>query len=245
VIGPLIAAGLATALSPAVGLFLCAGFYAIAATGFATAPAAAASTREAPAQRTRAGALGSPGMRTLVLAGAVTAISFGGLEVALPAFAEAEGSRGSVGPLITLWALGSVVGGLCYGARSWRAPIEQRLLGLMALLALGAAPLPFAPSIGVMAVLLLLTGFALAPLATTEYALVDRLAPRGTATEAYSWQIVANVMGAAVGSFLAGLLAENASVEWALATSGIACAAGFVITAARLRSLRPAVVAET
>jgi len=245
VIGPLIAAGLATALSPAVGLFLCAGFYAIAATGFATAPAAAASTREAPAQRTRAGALGSPGMRTLVLAGAVTAISFGGLEVALPAFTEAEGSRGSVGPLITLWALGSVVGGLCYGARSWRAPIEQRLLGLMALLALGAAPLPFAPSIGVMAVLLLLTGFALAPLATTEYALVDRLAPRGTATEAYSWQIVANVMGAAVGSFLAGLLAENASVEWALATSGIACAAGFVITAARLRSLRPAVVAET
>ena len=42
----------------------------------------------------------------------------------------------------------------------------------MVLLALGSAPLPFAPSIGVMGVLLVLTGFALAPLATTEYALV-------------------------------------------------------------------------
>jgi hypothetical protein len=42
VVGPLIAAGLGTALTPAAGLFLCAGFYVAAAAGFATAPAAAA-----------------------------------------------------------------------------------------------------------------------------------------------------------------------------------------------------------
>jgi len=172
VIGPLIAAGLATALSAAVGLLLCAGFYVVAATGFATAPAAGTAAPEEHAERTRAGALRSPGMRTLVLAGAITAISFGALEVALPAFAEAEGSRGAVGPLITVWALGSVIGGLWYGAREWSAPIEKRFVLLIALLALGSAPLPFAPSIGVMGVLLVLTGLALAPLATTEYALV-------------------------------------------------------------------------
>jgi MFS family permease len=245
VIGPLIAAGLATALTPAAGLFLCAGFYVAAATGFATAPAAGAAARGDEVERTRAGALRSPGMRTLVLAGAITAISFGGLEVALPAFAEAEGSRGAVGPLVTVWALGSVIGGLWYGGRSWSMPIEKRFLVLMALLALGAAPLPFAPSIGVMGVLLVLTGLALAPLATTEYALVDKLAPPGTATEAYSWQIVANVMGAAAGSFAAGVLAEEAGVEWALATAGIACTLGFVVAVAGRRSLRPAAIAET
>jgi MFS family permease len=245
VIGPLIAAGLATALTPAAGLFLCAGFYVAAATGFATAPAVGAAARGDEVERTRAGALRSPGMRTLVLAGAITAISFGGLEVALPAFAEAEGSRGAVGPLVTVWALGSVIGGLWYGGRSWSMPIEKRFLVLMALLALGAAPLPFAPSIGVMGVLLVLTGLALAPLATTEYALVDKLAPPGTATEAYSWQIVANVMGAAAGSFAAGVLAEEAGVEWALATAGIACTLGFVVAVAGRRSLRPAAVAKT
>ncbi|HMJ95850.1 MAG TPA: MFS transporter [Thermoleophilaceae bacterium] len=240
VIGPLIAAGLATALSPAVGLFLCAAFYALAATGFATAPAARSAAAKEDHARTRAGALRSGGMRTLVFAGAVTAVSFGALEVALPAFAEAEGSRGAVGPLITVWALGSAIGGLWYGARSWDSSIEKRFVILMALLALGSAPLPFAPSIGVMGMLLVLTGFALAPLATTEYALVDRLAPPGTQTEAYSWQIVANVMGAAAGSLIAGLLAEEVSVEWALATAGIACAAGFVVAVAGRRSLRPA-----
>ncbi len=245
VIGPLIAAGLATALSPAVGLFLCAGFYLVASLGFATAPAARSAAQEEDHERTRAGALRSPGMRTLVFAGAVTAVSFGALEVALPAFAEAEGSRGAVGPLITLWALGSVVGGLWYGARVWNSSVEKRFLILMVLLAVGSAPLPFAPSIGVMGVLLLLTGFALAPLATTEYALVDRLAPAGTQTEAYSWQIVANVMGAAAGSLIAGLLAEQVSVEWALATAGIACSAGVVVAVAGRRSLRPAASAAT
>lgn len=240
VVGPLIAAGLATALTAALGLFLCAGFYVVAAIGFATAPGARSAAPEEHLERTRAGALRSGGMRTLVFAGAITAIAFGGLEVALPAFAEAEGSRGAVGPLITLWALGSVIGGLWYGARSWDSSVEKRFLVLMALLALGSAPLPFAPSIGVMAVLLVFTGLALAPLATTEYALVDRLAPPGTETEAYSWQIVSNVMGAAAGSFIAGLLAEKVSVEWALATAGIACAAGFVVAVLRRRSLRPA-----
>jgi len=179
-------------------------------------------------------------MRTLVFSGAVSAIGFGGLEVALPAFAEAEGSRGAVGPLITIWALGSVIGGLWYGARSWESSVEKRFLTLMALLALGSAPLPFAPSVGVMGVLLVFTGLALAPLATTEYALVDRLAPPGSETEAYSWQIVANVMGAAAGSLIAGVLAEDVSVQWALATAGIACAAGFVVAVAGRRSLRPA-----
>jgi MFS family permease len=245
VVGPLIAAGLATALSPAVGLLLCATLYVLAATGFATAPAAHAAAPEEQVERTRAGALRSPGMRILVLAAAITAISFGALEVALTAFAEAEGSRGAVGPLVTLWAIGSVIGGLWYGARAWRVPIEKRFVVLMALLGLGSAPLPFAPSIGVMGALLVLTGLALAPLATTEYALVDRLAPAGTSTEAYSWQIVATVMGAAVGSFIAGLLAEEASVEWALATAGIACAAGFVVALAGRRALRPAVVLES
>jgi MFS family permease len=237
VIGPLIAAGVATALTPAFSMIVCAALYATAALGFATAPAARARGREKVVDRSRAGALRSPGMRTLVLAAAVTAISLGALEVALTAFAEEEGSRGAVGPLVTLWSIGSLIGGLWYGARSWTAPVERRFLILMALLAIGSAPLPFAPSIAAMGALLLLTGFALAPLATTEYALVDRLAPAGTLTEAYSWHIVANVLGAGAGSVIAGLLAEEVSVEWALATAGIACAAGFAVGLARRRTL--------
>jgi MFS family permease len=240
IVGPLIAAGLATALTPAAGVLLCAGLYLTAAVGFATAPAARIEAEE-PAERSPAGALRSAGIRTLVFAAAVTAISFGGLEVALTAFAEEEGARGAVGPLVTVWALGSVIGGVWYGARTWTGPAERRFLILMAMLAAGSAPLPFAPSIAVMAVLLVFTGLALAPLATIEYALVDRLAPSGTLTEAYSWLVVANVLGAGIGSFVAGVIAEKASVDWALATAAIACTAGLAVALAGRRTLRPAV----
>jgi MFS family permease len=220
IVGPLVAAGLATAFTPAVALILCAGMYVVAATGFATAPAVRAALPDADVIRTRAGALGSPGIRTLVTAGTAAAISFGAIEVALPAFTEQEG-------------------GLWYGARSWRAPAEQRVIALMALLALGTAPIAFAWSIVAMGALLVLTGMALAPLSSTQYALVERLAPTGTSTEAYSWQVVATAVGSSAGALLAGVLVEQASVSWALASAALAWAAGFLIALARRRTLRP------
>jgi MFS family permease len=240
VLGPLVAAGLATALTPALGLFLSAVCYVLAATGFATAPAVRAALPEEDAPRTRAGALASPGIRTLSALGLLTAISFGAIEVALPAFTEGEGSRAAAGPLITMWALGSVVGGLWYGSRSWRTPLERRLLVLQAVLTLGAAPLAFAGSIPVMGALLILTGLALAPVGTTEYALIERLAPPGTSTEAYSWQIVATAVGFGAGSALAGVLVEHAGVPWALGSAALACGAGFLIALAGRRTLADA-----
>jgi len=176
-------------------------------------------------------------MRTLAGLGLLTAICFGAVEVALPAFTESEGSRAAAGPLLTVWALGSVLGGLWYGTVSWRAPLERRLLILVGLLALAAAPLAFAGSITVMAVLLLLTGVALAPMATTEYALIERLAPAGMSTEAYSWQIVATAVGFGLGSAVAGALVERATVPWALGSAALACSAGFLLALAARRTL--------
>jgi len=245
ILGPLVAAGLATAFTPAAGLWLCVALYVVAAAGFATAPAVRAATRRRDVQRTRAGALASPGIRTLVLVGTVAAVSFGAIEVALPAFSEAEGSRAAAGPLITLWALGSVLGGLAYGSRSWPAPVERRMSALLGLLALGTAPIIFAWSIPAMGALLVITGLALAPLGSTQYALVDRLAPPGTTTEAYSWHIAATGIGFAAGSALAGVLIQHAGVRWALASGAIALAVGFLVALLRRRTLAPeAEVAE-
>ena len=237
IVGPLIAAGLATAWTPLAGMLLCAGLYSCAAVGFAGTPASRAWRPAQSVERTRAGALGSTGIRTLVVAGSIAAISFGVLEVALTAFAEDEGSRGAVGPLVTVWAIGSVVGGLIYGARSWSSPPGRRFLVLTGLLGLGALPLPFAESLVAMGAFLFLTGLALAPLGATEYALIGTLAPEGTVTEAYSWQIVANVTGSAAGAFLAGILIEHASVDWALASASIACGLGLLVALAGRRTL--------
>jgi MFS family permease len=240
IVGPLIAAGLATAWTPVAGVVLCAALYSGAALGFARAPASRAWRPAESVERTRAGALGSPGIRVLVVVGAIAAVSFGVLEVALTAFAEAEGSRGAVGPLITVWAIGSVVGGLAYGARTWASPPAQRFVILTGLLGVGVLPLPFADSLLAMGAFLFGTGFALAPLGATEYALIGALSPEGTATESYSWLIVANTSGSAAGAFLAGILIDHASVDWALGSASIACAVGLLVALAGRRTLSAA-----
>ncbi|HEY7453489.1 MAG TPA: MFS transporter [Thermoleophilaceae bacterium] len=237
IVGPLIAAGLAAAWSPLAGVLLCAALYSGAAYGFASAPASRAWRPAEDVERTRAGALRSPGMRVLVIVAVITAVSFGVLEVALTAFAEDQGSRAAVGPLVTVWALGSVVGGLVYGARSWQSSPARRFVFLSALLALANLPLPLAESLVVMAILLVGTGLALAPLGATEYALIAYLTPVGTVTEGYSWLIVANTTGTAAGAFLAGVLVDHASLDWALGSAAIACVLALLAALAGRRNL--------
>jgi MFS family permease len=239
IVGPLLAAGLAAAWTPLAGMLLSAAFYFGAAVGFATAPASRAWRPAESVERTRAGALRSPGIRTLVFAAACAAVAFGALEVALTAFAEGEGSRVSVGPLITVWSVGSLVGGVVYGARTWTSPAWRRFLILSGLLGLGAVPLPFAGSLVAMGAFLFGTGLALAPLGATAYSLFSALAPAGTATEAYSWHIVANVFGSSIGAFLAGVLIEHATVEWALATAPISCGLALLVGLAGRRTFSP------
>jgi predicted MFS family arabinose efflux permease len=132
-----------------------------------------------------------------------------------------------------------VLGGLAYGSRTWLAPVERRMSALLGLLALGSAPIIFAWSIPAMGALLVITGLALAPLGSTQYALVDRLAPAGTTTEAYSWHIAATGIGFATGSALAGVLIQHAGVRWALASGAIALAVGFLVAVLRRRTLAP------
>jgi predicted MFS family arabinose efflux permease len=220
-------------------MLLSAGFYSSAAIGFARSPASRAWRPAESVERTRAGALRSPGIRALATAAAFAAVAFGALEVGLTGFAETQGSRAAVGPLITVWSVGSLVGGLIYGARTWRSSAPRRFLILSGLLGLGAAPLPFADSLVAMGAFLFGTGLALAPLGATAYALLAALAPAGTATEAYSWHIVANVVGSSVGAFLAGVLIEHAGVEWALATAPIACGLAMSVALAGRRALDP------
>jgi MFS family permease len=228
------------ALLIAAGLSL-AGTLAFAATGLARG------WRGEPGPRTRAGALGAPGMRTLVLAVIPTGIAFGALEIAMPAFSVSQGHRGALaGIFLSMMALGSVVGGLWSGSRQWRQRIVVRFLLMQAAFTLGLLPLLLAGSITTMALAMLLAGFGLAPSAAAGYLLIDQMAPAGTATEAYAWVVTANVTGTAIGAAAGGLLVQHSGVHAALLLACAGPAAGMVIALLRRRSLEraPLSVAE-
>jgi MFS family permease len=186
------------------------------------------------------GALRSPGIRTLVLVTLPMGFCFGAMEVTLPAFSEAHGSREIGGVLMAVWSAGSAVGGLLYGARHWTGSPGRRYARLAALLPIGYLPLALAPSIGVMVPLALLAGVCIAPTLTAGNQIAGDVAPEGAETEAYTWPITALVVGLALGNWLAGAIVE--SVDWQTAFLVSAGGAGLsaLLAATRWRTLRPA-----
>jgi MFS family permease len=157
------------------------------------------------------GALASPGLRTLVLASMPVGFAFGTLEVVLPAFSEAEGSKELAGVLLAAWSAASGVGGLIWGARGGDAPLVRAHMVFAWLLPLGVAPLLLAGSPLSMALLAILAGLPIAPLIASRNQLVERVVLPGTATEAYTWPLTALVAGVSLGAAAGGAVVEASS----------------------------------
>jgi MFS family permease len=238
IVGPLLAAGIATAVSPEAAY---ATSFTLEAVGGLLFAAARVSRRWRPAPRgedaPRGRVLGAAGLRTLFASLAVASIALGVLEIGIAAFAEREGSRSDTGWLFALWGIGSLAGGLWYGARRWRATADHRFLWVSAALAVGLAPLPLAGSLPAFAVLVVVAGLALAPSTAAAYSLVGELSPPGAMTEAYAWQIVAYVGGASAGTWLAGAMVDELSVEAALACAPVVAAGAYLVALMGRRSL--------
>ena len=142
---------------------------------FAALPASRQWRAEKKLEQRRIGALASPGLRTLLAVSGAFGLAFGTLEVTMPAFADEHGSAAAAGVLLSGAALGSMAGGLWYGARTWAADQSTLLVRFSILFALALLPLALADSMAAMFVLLLLAGTFIAPWAATSYVLVGRL----------------------------------------------------------------------
>jgi MFS family permease len=175
------------------------------------------------------GALTAPGLRVIVLASVPVGFALGSIEVVLPAFSEAEGSRELAGVLLAVWSLASGVGGLVWGARGTRLPLLGAHVRLTLLLPLAIAPLALATSPSVMLVLVVLAGLPIAPLIATRTQLVERLAPPGTATEAFTWPLTALVAGVSLGAAVSGAVIEAGSWTAAVAVAATVGLAGWVV----------------
>jgi MFS family permease len=228
-VGPLLVALIVAIATAEAALGVAGALVAVGTLAFASTSASRQWRRGRGAGR-GAGALSSAGIRTIVIASVVDGLTFGSLEVALPAFGQDHGSAGAAGVMLGTLALGSIAGGLWYGARDWSRDPADLLLLFAGPLALGLAPLALADSIPVMIVLLFVAGLLIAPSAAASFSLVSRLAPEDTVTEAFTWLSTGVTAGFAAGGALAGLLVENASVDTALlATAGSALLAAGVL----------------
>ncbi|MFD9317451.1 MFS transporter [Streptomyces sp. NPDC060053] len=185
--------------------------------------------RSAPRAAHWLGALRSPGLLALLGAFLFIGVALGSITVASVPYADDHGGDVVYGWLMAALGLGALVGGVVYGARQWAGPPERRLRGLVALLAVCYLPLTLMPGAVAMVALTALAGVFLAPAIACAFVIVDRHAPRGTVTEAFSWLVTTFTVGASVGTGLAGPVVEAGGAPWGFTVPAVAGAVSLVV----------------
>ena len=240
VLGPLLLVGAIATRSAALALGACVALLAAGTAAFATASPSRRWRPAAGVSRGLAGALASPGLRTLLAATALVGVSFGGVEVSTVAFAEQAHARGAIGPLLAGWGLASMVGGAIAVRRGAPRDRGRRIVELLAALSASDALLVAARGPLALAALLVVAGLAIAPTFAVLYDVAADVAREGTVTEAFTWLQTGIGGGLALGSAAGGALAaaSGARAGFLAAAAGAGLAA--VLTCVRRRDLAPA-----
>ncbi|GHJ38752.1 MFS transporter [Streptomyces sp. TS71-3] len=175
------------------------------------------------------GALRAPGLLALLGAFLFVGMALGSIAVVAVSYADTHGGDAVYGWLMAALGLGALIGGAAYGARPWAGAPERRLSVLVGLLTLGYLPLLLVPGPVAMTGLAVLAGVFLAPAIACAFVVVDRHAPVGTVTEAFSWLVTTFTVGSAAGSAVAGPVVEWGGTVRGFAVPGCAGAVAFLV----------------
>ncbi|MFD5570602.1 MFS transporter [Streptomyces cadmiisoli] len=247
-VGPLLVTLCASLWSAQVALLALNALGVLGALSVVVSPPSRA-WRSAPREAHWLGALRSPGLLALLAAFLFVGVALGSIAVAAVSYADDHGGDAVYGWLMAGVGFGALVGGSLYGARQWSGVPERRLRVLVALLAVCYLPLVLMPGPVAMTALSALAGVFLAPAIACAFVIVDRHAPRGTVTEAFSWLVTTFTVGASVGTGVAGPVVEWGGALWGFAVPGAAGAVSLLVLLATGRVLavpaRTAVVAAS
>jgi len=235
VTGPVIVTILATEVYPVAGVAAAAGL-AVAGTLWL----AAQRRTEPPVQpREHPGsAIRVPGMIALATVYVFLGAMFGTIDLSTIAFASQQGHKPLAGLVLGTYALGSAVGGLWYGARQWRAPLDRRFLITLGGIVLGVAPMWALPTLLILSVVIFFCGLSIAPTLIAGFSIVERRLPPQLMTEGMSWLSTSIGIGLALGPPVAGHIIDARGAHWGYAFAlgcGILAALSGLLGARALR----------
>ena len=240
VFGPVIATILATSVHPASGL----ACTLLLTVGGGLLFAAQRSTEPPPQPRTRdveVDRLPVASLAWIVLTFALMGGIFGSVEVVTVAFTEAAGVIEASGPLLAIYAFGSLVSGLVVGAARVRSGPRRRFVVGQALMAVTLLPLPIVGPVAVLAAVLFAAGLAISPTLIAGFSLVEAVAPSSRLTEGFAWISTALNVGVSAGAAVSGRIVDGygASSAYLVAIAFGVSAAAACLTGAFIDRRRP------
>jgi MFS family permease len=237
IVGPMFVAALVGLGSPEVAVLLAAGCGAAGTLLFLRSPALTHWRVEPHTRTGRLGPLATPGFAWLLLVIVGYANTFGLVEIGVAAYAASTGHTALAGVLLSLMSVGSVLGGLAYGSRTWRLTLARQFALALALMGIGVALLAPAANVWLFALLSFAAGLVMAPALTIQSMLVARTAAQAHATEAFTWSSCGLLAGVGLGMAFGGWAVERYGWRAAFIVAA-AAALGSAAAALRLRPQR-------
>jgi predicted MFS family arabinose efflux permease len=184
----------------------------------------------------------APGLVVLAPVYLLLGAMFVSIDLSTVSFAQHFGHKPLAGFILGTYALGSATGGLWYGSRQWRAPVEKRFAFTLVLTVIGEATFWAQPNLVTLTCCIYLCGLTIAPTLIAGFSLLEAQAKPGRRTEAISWLSSGIGVGLAVGSSVVGFIIDGHGPRMGYvfaAACGAASAVTCLLGLRRLRSPAP------
>ncbi len=229
ILGPTLVTLLATQVHPLAGLATSvvasvAGTLVLSTLRSSEPPAHRDTARGRPVER-----LGAASLAPMVVCAAALGVLFGGTEVATVAFTDERGATSLAGPLLAVWALGSLIAGLVTGAMTVMSSTLTRFRRGALSLTLLLLPLPWVPSAWGLAAVLFLAGFAISPTLIAAASWIEETVPASRITEGMTVFTTGLVAGVAAGAWVVGVVVDAHGASAAYAVPGAAGATATLV----------------
>lgn len=165
----------------------------------------ASEAADAAAERLPRSAWFRPQFLAVCAAAAAATVVLSGSDIAVVAALRDFSAAALIGPVLAVWGLGSILGGLAYGA--WHRPIPAFVL--LGGLSLATIPIALAPAVWPLAALAFAAGLLCAPTITATVDQVSQVVPEAARGEAMGWHGSCMTAGSALGAPVAGLAIDR------------------------------------
>ena len=245
IIGPAAVTLLATEVSPASGVGVAAVLCLVGTLWFAaergTEPVVVRPERpasQAGRQAARVRGTSAPGLIVLVPVYVLLGAMFVSIDLSTVAFAQHFGHKPLAGLILGTYAFGSATGGIWYGSRQWRAPLQKRFALTLTLTVLGVATFWAQPNLISLTCVIYLCGLTIAPTLIAGFSLLEAQAKPGRRTEAMSWLSSGISVGVAAGASVVGFVIDAHGPRFGYGVAALCGAASAATCLTGLRRLR-------
>lgn len=233
VLGPALVGVLTVTLSPSASVLGAAVLIGVFGAVFALHPTAPPGTRPVRGAR---GRIITPALMVVVIPMFCQGMFFGGMSTGVTAFTASLGHENLSGLMYAVMGISSAIAGLLMASVPVSFPLTARTRIAAGALLLLTLPLYLQHTALTLAITVFLLGAAIGPHLVSLFGLTERTAPAGRMSQTMAVIVSSLILGQALGSMLAGALADAQGYQGAFALATLGGLVSLTVTTAFMRT---------